>query len=83
MIKLWDLNSHKLIDTLKSHRDTINCLKFARNNNTFVSGSSDRTLKLWDASERAYIDSYFGHKNDLLGVDTIGQQDFVSCGFDR
>lgn len=66
MIKLWDTNSNKLIETLKSHRDTVNVVKFARNNNTFVSGSSDRTLKMWDAGERAYIDSYFGHKNSLL-----------------
>ena len=63
MIKLWDLNSNKLsayfnlVDTLKSHRDTVNCLKFARNSNTFMSGSNDRTLKLWDAGERAYLDS--------------------------
>lgn len=83
MIKLWDLNSNKLIDTLKGHRDTVNCLKFARNNNTFLSGSSDRTLKVWDAGERAYIDSYFGHKNAILSLDSIGSEDFVSSGFDR
>lgn len=66
MIKLWDLNSNNLstfkislilVDTLKSHRDTVNCLKFSKSNYTFVSGSSDRTLKMWDAGERAYLDS--------------------------
>lgn len=72
MIKLWDLNSNKLIETLKSHRDTVNCLKFSRNNNSFVSAGSDRTFKLWDAGERAYIDTYFGHKNSVIAADSIG-----------
>ena len=25
----------------------------------------------------------FGHKNDINEVDAIGEQDFISCGFDR
>ena len=28
MIKIWDTNSHKLIDTLKGHRDTVHGIKF-------------------------------------------------------
>jgi hypothetical protein len=30
---------------------------FSRKNNIFVSAGSDRTFKLWDAGERAYIDT--------------------------
>lgn len=83
IIKLWDLRSNKFIHNFKGHRDTIQALKFGRNNNTLMSGSCDRTFKMWDASERAYIDTFFGHKNDINMIDSIGDEDFVTCGFDR
>lgn len=57
MINIWDLRTNSLIYTLKGHRDTITGLKFQRNTNTFASVSYDRTLKLWDAVEKTYMDT--------------------------
>jgi WD40 repeat protein len=45
------------VETLKGHRDTIQALKFSRNSNQLLSGSCDRTFKMWDAGERAFIDT--------------------------
>ena len=42
---------------MKGHRDSIYGLKFSRNSNSLISGSCDRTFKMWDAGERAYIDT--------------------------
>ncbi len=56
-IKLWDLRSDKLIYTFKGHRNYINGIKFKLNSNEFCSVSADRTFKLWDATEKAYIDT--------------------------
>ncbi len=51
--------------------------------NQFCSISNDRTFKLWDAAERAYIDTFYGHKNYINSIDTIGPEDFITSGFDR
>ncbi len=59
MIKIWDPKSNKLIDTLKGHRDTITGIKFQRNSNVFCTISNDRTFKMWDAGERAYLDTLY------------------------
>lgn len=56
-IKLWDLKNQELIETFKGHKDTIQGLKFGINSNVFCSASCDRSFKLWDASERAFMDT--------------------------
>lgn len=64
-VKLWDTLSNTLITTLKSrilsqnigHRSPVYAVKFGLNSNNLCSVSNDRTLKLWDAGERAYIDT--------------------------
>jgi len=48
-IKLWDINSMKLIDTMKHHKSPVYGVKFGINSNNLASISCDRTLVLWDA----------------------------------
>lgn len=50
-INIWDLNSNKLIKTLKGHSNTVKCLYF--NENMIISGSEDRTIRIWD-TEKVY-----------------------------
>ena len=38
---------------------------------------------MWDASERAYLDTFYGHKADANYLDAISDENFISCGFDR
>lgn len=57
MIKLWDTRNNSLITTLKGHRDTITGVKFQNNSNVFVTISYDRSFKMWDGDERAYMDT--------------------------
>lgn len=59
MIKIWDPISHKVIETLKGHRDSISGVKFQRNSHTFCTVSYDRTFKMWEAAERTYMDTLY------------------------
>lgn len=54
-IKLWDIRTNNLIDTLKGHRSTVNGIKFGNNSNNLCSVSSDRTMKQWDCAQRGII----------------------------
>ena len=49
---MWNLKTGKLIHTLKGHNDKVNSVAFlpsvSSNGVTLVSGSSDKTIKLWN-----------------------------------
>ncbi|CAD8128140.1 unnamed protein product [Paramecium sonneborni] len=82
-IKLWDTTSNKLIETLKHHKAPIYGVKFGYNSNNLCSISCDRTFIQWDAAQRAYIDTFFGHSTEANDIDCFNADDFLSCGYDR
>lgn len=46
--QVWDLESGKRLVTLRNHEDGVTCLQF--NDSIIVSGSYDKTVKLFDFS---------------------------------
>ena len=51
-IKLWSTKTFESLGTLKGHSDTISCLQFNPTNaGQLVSGSWDKTIKLWSVSD--------------------------------
>ncbi len=67
-IRLWELSSHKLIQTFKGHTSTITSLAFSRDGKTFVSGSLDRTVKVWDTASGQLLRTLTGHSDTVTGV---------------
>ena len=80
-IRLWDTQKLQQVDALAGHRGPVNGVAFLLNSSLAVegtksinnqlellSGGDDRTLKLWNASERSYVDTLFGHQCPILGV---------------
>jgi WD40 repeat protein len=47
-IKLWQLETGKLLHTLKGHTDAITAVAISPDGQTLISGSRDRTIRLWD-----------------------------------
>lgn len=83
VVQLWDVERECLITTLKSHKNEITGLKFGLNSNDkLISVSADRTIKMWDAVERTYIDTFYGHREDGLDIDCINTNDFITSGKD-
>ena len=46
--QVWSVHSGERLLTLKSHTDGVTCLQF--NDQVIVSGSYDKSVKLWDFS---------------------------------
>lgn len=46
-IRLWNVNTGKLICTLTGHIDKVSSVCFSSDGETIVSGSLDRTIRLW------------------------------------
>merc|ERR1719270_2488171 len=55
-IKVWCIRTHQNLKTLRGHRDAVTCLSLteaanvtsSRQRPRIISGSLDRTIKLWD-----------------------------------
>eukprot|EP00613_Pedinella_sp_CCMP2098_P079199 CAMPEP_0171946358 /NCGR_PEP_ID=MMETSP0993-20121228/53179_1 /TAXON_ID=483369 /ORGANISM="non described non described, Strain CCMP2098" /LENGTH=548 /DNA_ID=CAMNT_0012589705 /DNA_START=26 /DNA_END=1672 /DNA_ORIENTATION=+ len=49
---------------------------------TLFSASSDRTLKLWNAKDMGFLDTLYGHQNEVNGLDVLRREVAVTAGRD-
>jgi WD40 repeat protein len=71
-VVVWDAKSGYLIrNLLKGHLGAVACTAFVPNSSNIVSGSSDRTIRLWDLGrdDSEYIEKQlFGHSSRVSSV---------------
>lgn len=70
----------KPIRAFTQHRDIVTGLAFRRGTNQLYSCSKDRTVKCWSLDELAYVETLFGHQDEILDIDALGQERCVSVG---
>ena len=58
-------------------------LAFRRGTHTLYSGSADRSLKVWDCDELAYLDSLFGHQAPVTSMAALTRERVFTAGADR
>jgi WD40 repeat protein len=58
-VRIWDVKTGKCIEVLKGHSGPVNCLT-SDINGTIISGSNDKTAKLW--KDNKCIQTLSGHK---------------------
>lgn len=67
-IKIWD--EHIMpIRTITGHTASVTCVKFTPDGNTIVSGSKDKTIKIWDIATGNLIRTLSGHTGTLKQID--------------
>jgi len=87
-IKLWDLNKLTCVQTFLGHSSDVTCLCLMnRNGNlTLVSGSNDKTIKIWslDPIEKsACLKTLIGHSNSVTKLEiAFNKFDLISCSCD-
>jgi len=64
---LWHI-SDQAIMTLRGHQSWVNSLALSPDGNRLVSGSSDKTIKVWDVKTGAEVMTLYGHEGYLCGV---------------
>lgn len=50
VVRVWDLQSGKLLDKLRGHNDSVYSVVFVPGGKQILTGSLDKTLKIWDIS---------------------------------
>jgi ribosomal RNA-processing protein 9 len=53
---------------------------FQYGSHQLFSCSCDRTVKLWNVDEMAYIETLFGHQDGVMGIDCLSQERPVTAG---
>jgi len=61
LIKIWDVNTGKLIAKLKEHTNTVNCLAWTADGKTLISGSMDSLIRTWNTTTWQQINVFTGH----------------------
>jgi len=75
-------NSGDCVMTYSGHTDCVNAVCMV-NGKQFVSGSEDRTLKLWNVDSSTAVMTYSGHSGSVYAVCMVNAKQFVSGSDDR
>lgn len=69
-LKIYDLNTGKLIHILTGHADIINCIKIHPDpmSDLLVSASQDNTIKIWDLKIGNLVQTLLGHTAEVYHV---------------
>jgi WD40 repeat protein len=52
-LRLWDADTGSLLAVFKGHKDVVKCVSFSHNGKRIVSGSLDRTVRVWNTGAHA------------------------------
>jgi ribosomal RNA-processing protein 9 len=85
VIKLWDLRTanNAPIGELTGHFGAIYGLCFQLGTTTLFSASQDRTVKVWDVAEKTFVETLYGHENEVLAVDSLHSYRVLSASSDH
>jgi len=67
-IKLWEVNTGKLLKTLEGHTWTIFSISFSPDGKILASGSADTSIKLWKVSSEDLPKTLVGHQDWVSSV---------------
>jgi len=70
------------IAVLSGHTDTVLSLAFSPDGTSLVSGSSDKTIKLWDMQTGGVVKTFEGHTGCVLSVSISGDCTKIVSGSD-
>ena len=69
---------------LSGHTNVVRCVVFSSDGTSLVSGSWDKTVKLWDVQTGGVVKTFFGHKGQLQSVSISADSTTIASGsFDK
>ena len=83
-IRVWDLNTAKVVRTLQGHTDEVTSLAFSKDGNQLASSSKDQGIRIWNLSSTDEHRNFAGHDGYVWSAvfSTDGKL-FASAGADK
>ncbi|MDY6993640.1 MAG: WD40 repeat domain-containing protein, partial [Pseudomonadota bacterium] len=75
-IRLWKVDSGKLLHTLEGHQGSVFCAQFTFDGDYLVSGAEDNTLRLWDVDSGVTLRVFQGHQGVIRDLVVEGKNVF-------
>ncbi|WP_225896628.1 WD40 repeat domain-containing protein [Amazonocrinis nigriterrae] len=83
-IKIWYLETGRLIRTLKGHTDRVYAIALSPDEQIIASGSADKTIKLWHLETGELLATFTGHNNIVTALAfTASGEMLVSGSLDK
>lgn len=88
-IGIWDTSNTaatkdgegcKWMRGLRGHKDSIASIKFRMGTSQLYTSSFDRTVKVYDATSLAYIETLFGHQDKIYDISVLKNELAVTAG---
>ncbi|MEH2065639.1 MAG: serine/threonine-protein kinase [Nostoc sp.] len=67
-IKLWDLNTKKVLASLSGHSQAVKSVSFSPNGQILATASDDKSIKLWQVETLKEICTLLGHSHAVKSV---------------
>jgi WD40 repeat protein len=67
-IKIWEIETGKMVASLKGHKAAIMCAAFSPDGKTLATGSVDRSVKLWNLLIQHEVATLTGHQGPVSDV---------------
>ncbi|XP_022706052.1 U3 small nucleolar RNA-interacting protein 2-like isoform X1 [Varroa jacobsoni] len=82
VLTIWNPDSLEKMHTFGTaqHRGKITGLAFRYGTHQLFSCSADRTVKLWNLDEMAYVETLFGHEDTVTSVDSFIKDRALTSG---
>jgi hypothetical protein len=83
-IKVWNLQTGKLIHTLTNHTEGVYAIAISPNEQIIASGSADKTIKLWHLETGEMLGTFTGHTHTVTALTfTASGEMLVSGSLDK
>ncbi|MDI6793489.1 MAG: pentapeptide repeat-containing protein, partial [bacterium] len=81
-IKLWEIKTGRLLNTLQGHEDTVNSVAISQEAGLIASGSWDNTIKLWEIKTGRLLNTLQGHESSVNSVAISQEAGLIASGSD-
>jgi WD40 repeat protein len=68
-LKVWNLETVNMLAIhSRNHTASVSCIEIIPNQKRAISGSQDKTIKIWDLESGQLLDTFEGHKEGILKI---------------
>jgi WD40 repeat protein/serine/threonine protein kinase len=83
VLLLWDLATRKIVRRFEGHQGVVMNQAISPNGKLVVSGSADRTLRLWEFDSGKELHKLEGHTDACYGIFSVDGKQVLSFGLDK